>query len=112
MKQHEMYIAYFYYGTLAVIALAVIVAVICLINMLIKRRKMFEYETTMKELEIQIKFGRKVYFSKDKRYALVARYYSSVWWNPFDWYKVKIKDETKEEAEQKLKGGADNGKVY
>ena len=39
MKPHEMYIAYFYYGTLAVIALAVIVAVIFLINMLIKRRK-------------------------------------------------------------------------
>ena len=103
-----MYLAYFYYGTVAIITIIVIVAVICLINMLIKRRKMFEYETTMKELETKIEFGRKVYFSKDKRYAWVARYYSSVWWNPLDWYKVKIKDATKEEAEQKL-GGADNG---
>ena len=69
---------------------------------------MFKYEKTMKELETEIEFGRKVYFSKDKRYAWVARYYSSVWWNPFDWYKVKIKAETKEEAEQKLKEWENN----
>ena len=51
------------------------------------------YEKTIKELETEIKFGRKIYFSKDKKMAWVARYYSSVWWNPFDWIRVKIINE-------------------
>ena len=39
MKPHEMYIAYFYYGTVAIITLIVIASVIFLIRKLIKHRK-------------------------------------------------------------------------
>ena len=39
MKPHEMYLAYFYYGTVAIITLIVIAAGIHLIRRLIKNRK-------------------------------------------------------------------------
>ena len=39
MKPHEMYLAYFYYGTVAIITLIVIAAGIHLIRGLIKHRK-------------------------------------------------------------------------
>ena len=37
------------------------------------------------------RMGRKVYWKND--YAWVAKYFSSNWWNPFDWYLVKIDKE-------------------
>lgn len=43
---------------------------------------------TVKELQLKEAFGYKVYYKKDIAY--VARYLDSKWWNPFDWYKVKI----------------------
>ena len=32
----------------------------------------------------------KTFSWKGQQYAIIARYYSSHWWNPFDWYIAKI----------------------
>ena len=42
-------------------------------------------------LLIEQEMGRKIYFKNE--YAIVAKYYSSQFWNPFDWYIVKIDKE-------------------
>ena len=43
---------------------------------------------TLEEIELTKQMGRKVYWKHG--YAWVAKYFNSKWWNPFDWYKVKI----------------------
>ena len=45
-------------------------------------------EMKYSELVLKQAFGRKVYYKGS--YAWVAKYYSSKWWWPFDWYRVKI----------------------
>ena len=40
------------------------------------------------ELVVEEEMGRKIYWRN--RYAWVARYYTSKFWWPFDWYLVKI----------------------
>lgn len=47
----------------------------------------------LKELTVEKEMGRKIYWKGE--YALVARYYTSKPWWPFDWYLVKIDLEKK-----------------
>ena len=42
-------------------------------------------------IETKQQMGRKVYWRNG--YAWIAKYYNSKWWNPFDWYLVKIDQE-------------------
>ena len=44
---------------------------------------------TFDEIVLKKEFGRKVYWRNG--YAWIARWYDSKYWNPFDWYLVKIK---------------------
>lgn len=46
---------------------------------------------TFNEIRMREVFGRKVYWKKD--YVWIGKYYSSKFWNPFDWYLVKIDKE-------------------
>ena len=43
---------------------------------------------TREELKVKEQFGRKIYWYK--KHAWVAKYYTSKWWIPRDWYKVSI----------------------
>ena len=44
---------------------------------------------TADEIKVKQDMGRKVYWRNG--YAWIAKYYNSKWWNPLDWYKVKVK---------------------
>lgn len=43
---------------------------------------------SLEEIKIKKGMGRKVYIKNS--YAWIGKYYSSKFWNPFDWYIVKI----------------------
>ena len=45
-------------------------------------------ELKMDEINIKKGFGRKVYIYGN--YAIIGKFYSSKWYNPFDWYLAKI----------------------
>lgn len=51
---------------------------------------------TRTEIELKAAMGRKVYFRKNGT-AAIAKYYSSHWWWPWDWYCVLVADAPKGE---------------
>ena len=44
---------------------------------------------TFDEIVLEKEMGRPVYWRNG--FAWIGKYYSSKFWNPFDWYKVKIR---------------------
>lgn len=46
-------------------------------------------QMTFNEIVLEKEMGRPVYWRNG--FAWIGKYYSSKFWNPFDWYKVKIR---------------------
>ena len=43
---------------------------------------------SIEQLKVDAEFGHKFYLKG--KYAWKAKYTNSKWWNPFDWFRVKV----------------------